>query len=402
MGNEVLVAHPYKHHALELAAAIAESGRAIQLLTPFYRKGLTALLARLPLNAGRRAAGYEHSGLRASDVYCPLPATMLRFALGAARPAAFRDAFDRLAARYVSASVGRFEWLVTLQDYMPRTVEAAVRAGIRIWSDQISNQTHEAIARIAAHHRAFGLAGPDHDESTNRAILRHAELVTVPSTYYERALFSGGVPARNICKIPYGAFFSPSARDPDMAARDRRVFRIVARANNVRKGGHLLLSAIESWSGRWIAALGGKVLQIRVLGDFEPSLASKCNRIRGTRNVEISHGKIPHARVGDLYASADLFVMPALSESLSLACLEAMSFGLPLVVTPYTGVDDVDGVCGFEVEDSVESLGAGILEAIESRHLFPGMSARGQELVREVYNWSRYRQLVKDMIEARM
>ncbi|MBB3255239.1 glycosyltransferase involved in cell wall biosynthesis [Paraburkholderia bannensis] len=401
MGKEVLVVHPYKHHALELAAAIAQSGRPIQLLTPFYRKGLTGLLAWIPLDAGRRAAGYDHAALRASDVYCPFAATMLRFALGG-RPAAFRDAFDQLAAHHVSASAGRFEWLVTLQDYMPRTVDAAVRAGVRIWSDQISNQTDEAISRIGAHHRALGLPEPRHDESKNRAILEQAQLVTVPSSYYERALLSRGVSAQKLYKIPYGAFFPPSSTAANVVLRNRDVFRIVARANSIRKGGHLLLCAIKEWSDRWTAALRGKPLHISVLGEFAPSLASMYSGLGALRNIEISHGNIPHAQVGTLYATADLFVMPALSEALSLACLEALSFGLPLVVTPYTGVDDVVGVCGFEVQDNAMSLGAGILEAIESRHLFPAMSARGQELVRDVYNWSRYRGLVKDAMEARM
>jgi glycosyltransferase involved in cell wall biosynthesis len=402
MGNEVLVVHPYKHHAFELGAAIAESGRAVRFVTPFYKKGLTALLARLPLNAGRRAAGYGHPGLDASNVYCPFSATMLRVALGGARPAAFRDAFDRITARYVEASAGRFDWLVTLQDYMPRTVEAAARAGIRIWSDQILNQTNEAMARIAAHHRAAGLPGPSHDESKNDAILRHAQVVTVPSTYCEHSLLRGGVPARDIYKIPYGAFFAPSAPVTDTVARERAVFRIVARANNIRKGGHLFLSAIESWGDRWVAALGGKTLRVRVLGEFDPPLVAKLSQLGVPRNVEFTHGTIPHARVGELYGNADLFVMPSLSEGLSLACLEALSFGLPLVTTPYTGIEDVAGVCGFEVEDNVESLGAGVLKAIESRHLFPRMGLRGQELVRDVYNWSRYRRLMKDMIEARM
>ncbi|KWF72279.1 glycosyltransferase family 4 protein [Burkholderia pseudomultivorans] len=402
MGNEVLVAHPYKHHAFELGAAIAESGRPVQFITPFYRKGLTAWLARLPLNAGRRAAGYAHPGLPASSVHCPLPATLLRATLGATRPAAFRDAFDRMTARYVSASAERFSWLVTLQDYMPRTVDAAVQAGIRIWSDQILNQTDDAMARIAAHHRTLGLPVPEHDESRNDAILRHAQVVTVPSTYYEHSLLKGGIASADIYKIPYGAFFAPHTTARETVARERREFRIVARANTIRKGGHLLLSAIESWGGRWVAALGGETLRVSVLGELAPALVAQLGTLAIPPDVTITHGTIPHARVGELYGNADLFVMPSLSESLSLACLEALSFGLPLVVTPYTGIEDIAGVCGFMVDDSVDSLGAGILEAIESRPQFAAMRARGQELVRDVYNWQRYRRLMKDMIEARL
>ncbi|HDR9055997.1 TPA: glycosyltransferase family 4 protein [Burkholderia vietnamiensis] len=402
MGNDVLVAHPYKHHAFELGAAIAESGRSVQFVTPFYNKGMIAWLARLPLNAGRRAGGYSHPGLPASSVYCAPTATLARAMLGATRPAAFRDAFDRMTARYVSRSAGRFEWLVTLQDYMPRTVKAAAQAGIRIWSDQILNQTDDAMARIAAHHRLLGLQAPDHDESANNAILRVAQVITVPSTYYENSLLKGGIPARDIYKIPYGAFFEPHHAASTTAVGAGHEFRIVARANTIRKGGHLLLAAVESWGKRWVAALGGGTLHVSVLGELSAPLVGRFNALTIPKNVRITHGTIPHTLVGRLYGDADIFVMPSLSESLSLACLEALSFGLPLIVTPYTGIEDVEGVCGFVVEDSVDSLGERILEAISSRHLFADMRTRGQALVREVYNWPRYRRLMKDMIEARM
>jgi len=66
-----------------------------------------------------------------------------------------------------------------------------------------------------------------------------------------------------------------------------------------------------------------------------------------------------------LLAGAALFVMPTLSESMSLACVEAMCAGLPLVITAHAGVDCfVDGEMGVLVQDDVDSIERGITRAL--------------------------------------
>ncbi|MDQ2766608.1 MAG: glycosyltransferase family 4 protein, partial [Gemmatimonadota bacterium] len=68
----------------------------------------------------------------------------------------------------------------------------------------------------------------------------------------------------------------------------------------------------------------------------------------------------------DILAAGDLFTMPSLSEGLPLALVEAMSFGLPVVVTRVGGVPEVvtDGVEGFLVPPSDPSALAAALDAL--------------------------------------
>jgi glycosyltransferase involved in cell wall biosynthesis len=58
--------------------------------------------------------------------------------------------------------------------------------------------------------------------------------------------------------------------------------------------------------------------------------------------------------IADVLAAGDLFAMPSLSEGLPLALVEAMSFGLPVVVSRVGGVPEVvtDGVEGLLVPPS--------------------------------------------------
>ena len=70
--------------------------------------------------------------------------------------------------------------------------------------------------------------------------------------------------------------------------------------------------------------------------------------------------------VADILAAADLFTMPSLSEGLPLALVEAMSFGLPVVVTGVGGVPEVvtDGAEGMLVPPSDAGALAAALGAL--------------------------------------
>ena len=57
-------------------------------------------------------------------------------------------------------------------------------------------------------------------------------------------------------------------------------------------------------------------------------------------------GPVTRDRVGELYSSADLFVLPTLSDGFAITQLEAMAHGLPVITTPNCGDVVTDGVDG--------------------------------------------------------
>ena len=59
-------------------------------------------------------------------------------------------------------------------------------------------------------------------------------------------------------------------------------------------------------------------------------------------------GALPQAKVFELYAIMDLFVMPSLYEGFGLTAAEAMAAGVPVVGTQIEGLSEVieDGVSG--------------------------------------------------------
>ncbi len=76
----------------------------------------------------------------------------------------------------------------------------------------------------------------------------------------------------------------------------------------------------------------------------------------------------PQTDTGPLYQAADVFVLPSYYEPFSNACLEALSFGLPVITSALNGVAEIlePGVNGVILEDlrDAGALAGGVREAL--------------------------------------
>jgi glycosyltransferase involved in cell wall biosynthesis len=99
---------------------------------------------------------------------------------------------------------------------------------------------------------------------------------------------------------------------------------------------------------------------------------------------------------------ADVFVLPSRSEGLSIAMLEAMYMGLPVVVTDRVGLwrQVEKDRCGLVVPYDEDSL-AGALKRMAAAPDRRAMGQRGRQLVASGYTWEKIaRQLVAEIEEA--
>ena len=86
--------------------------------------------------------------------------------------------------------------------------------------------------------------------------------------------------------------------------------------------------------------------------------------------------------------SADLFVLPSVSEGFSLSILEALACGLPVIVTPVGAVNEVinHGQNGWIVDiDNLACLEASILELIGDPGLRTALGNAGRQSVEDNY-----------------
>ena len=90
------------------------------------------------------------------------------------------------------------------------------------------------------------------------------------------------------------------------------------------------------------------------------------------------------------YQGADLFVLPTLYETFSLASFEAAASGLPVVAPAVSGIEELigDGEAGIVVERTPESVARALARLAEDADLRARMGAEGRRRASE-YTWER-------------
>jgi glycosyltransferase involved in cell wall biosynthesis len=127
-----------------------------------------------------------------------------------------------------------------------------------------------------------------------------------------------------------------------------------------------------------LAAHPSIVLLVVGRGDLEESLKTEASRLGVQDRVRFLGFR---ADVPALLSQLDVFVLPSLSEGLSMALLEAMAAGKPVVATRVGGNPEVvvDGETGILVEaESPESIGSGIAQLLHDRPHAARMGERGR------------------------
>jgi glycosyltransferase involved in cell wall biosynthesis len=185
-------------------------------------------------------------------------------------------------------------------------------------------------------------------------IWRDAAFVTANSQGLRRLALRSH-PRQEIGVIPNGVDckeFAPAEREARTGLRVLAVSRLIR-----RKGLNLLI--------RGFAQLGdpGATLTLVGGGNLEEELRRLAESLGVVDRVHF-RGAVPHAEIAPIYRAHDVFVLPSLNEGMSNTALEAMACGLPLLMTPTGGADEllIDGENGFVLEprsdaDIAEKLG---------------------------------------------
>ena len=167
-----------------------------------------------------------------------------------------------------------------------------------------------------------------------RRIWRRAAAVTVISAE-QAALARRTMPDLQLVTIPNGVdtdVFCPGERT---AAQE---IHVVCAARLIeRKGQHHLLEALAR-----LQASCRRPVRVTLVGtgDAEPKLRNLAGHLRIAQAITFM-GYVPRERMSQVYQAADIFVLPSQQEGMSIALLEAMASGLPVIVTQTGGTDEL-------------------------------------------------------------
>ena len=200
---------------------------------------------------------------------------------------------------------------------------------------------------------------------------------------------------RPIAIIPNGVEVPAEVRTPGFQeaflgafprARGRRLVLFLGRLHR-KKGVDLLMEAWAALARRWPETL--LVMAGPSEGNTRPSLEAAAEKL-GIADRVLFTGMLGPQLKWSALAAADCFVLPSYSEGLSVATLEAMGSGLPVIVTEHCHLPEVAAQdAGWEIQPDVAELEAALGECLASTPERNQERGRhGAALVRQRYSWS--------------
>lgn len=261
------------------------------------------------------------------------------------------------------------------------------------WVQALGNKARESLPRrlirqymAAVERRVFGLA---------------ARIVAVSEFSARQIHERSPEHASRVRVIPTGvdtAYFTP-AEDGALAKRalgldpGRSLVLGVGRLVGVKQFDRLI-------DGFALATARGLDAHLAIAGGGpeQARLAQQARRLGLSARVTVAGYCDPPALRAWMQA-ADLQVCSSAFENLSLAILEGLACGTPVLGTPGGGTSELVGAidpCLVLADDRAETIGAGILAALQDLERLRALGQRGRRLAEARYDWER----VVDQLEA--
>ncbi|ADB42260.1 glycosyltransferase family 4 protein [Spirosoma linguale] len=220
--------------------------------------------------------------------------------------------------------------------------------------------------------------------------LELADIVVGPGRFVMDSI-PGWAADKQTIMAPFGSPVLPAANQPKTNdATGRRPLRVLfAGSMGQRKGLGDLFEAVK--------LLNHPDLELVVMG----SLLSPMEFYRSQYAGFTYEPGRPHDQVLALMRSCDVFCLPSIVEGRALVMQEAMSQGLPLIITPNTGGADLikEGKTGFLVPiRSPKAIAEKLSWFLDNRDQIPAMGAMAQAHA-STYTWDGYGKTVVDSID---
>ncbi len=165
-----------------------------------------------------------------------------------------------------------------------------------------------------------------------------------------------------------------------------------------RKGQHHLLRSFAQLQTQY---KDHKLLLTLVgTGDAERELRKLATELNIDDSVTFL-GFVPREKMPEIYHHADIFILPSQSEGMSIALLEAMASGLPVVVTDAGGTDELitAGENGIVVRwADVEGLTQGLIQLVNNPSQRENMGIKNRNRAVEL-SWQHITQDYVDIMK---
>ena len=349
MEKKIIVAHPGKQHSYKTASAIKKNGNLFKYITTIYNSennlSIKLLKFFLPSNEKNRLNTRKNLDLEESDIvqFCVISGYIEAFLSRFSKMNHIYRFFQQFNADRFGKKVARYA--------IKNNVDAVIIYDSNAYKCfNLLNHKSKIIKIMDVSHinRSYQqdiVFNPKNNNKENiedclpylfpkwylKRIARenkNTDYFLVPSTFVAKSLEYSNINEKRIFEVPYGSNFTINFDRKEKQMGDKIVFLFVGKVS-FAKGIPFLLQAFEQ--------LNYDNVELRLVGEFDSSkwfYKKYCNK----KNIFFI-GKKLHNEVLDELKSSDVFVLPSLMEGMSLAGLEAMSCGLPIICTDSSGLD---------------------------------------------------------------
>jgi len=217
-----------------------------------------------------------------------------------------------------------------------------------------------------------------------------ANKICVPSNFVKETMVESGVDESKITTNAYGSFLTPT--DSIYHNHDKELTVLFVGQLTQRKGIKYLLEAVK------VLKRDGVRVKLILVGQIFGS-GSWFSKYRDC--VDEYYGSVPRNHLKEIYCRSDLFILPSLFEGSALVVYEALSHGIPCIVTPNTGADSIiDDVNGYVVPLRNSHT---IIEKVhllnQDRYKLDNLKQNALETSRNL-SWTNYRERLKNIVKS--
>lgn len=372
--KKVLLVHPLRHHAYHSLKGIVDYSAYSKGFFGYYNKGdlLDVFVNKSPFSV--KLSGYSADDYLSKSIITD-PNCKIRFLIAKGN-GKFMGAYLKYFDEIASKEVRKYDTIHVLQDYCNSTIRSAISQGIPYVYEQIQPFDYAQIEYLEAEIEKVGFPKsyinnrfPQQKIERQLENLEHATAVVSASKATELSIKK--YVNNPIFTFPYGANVNIiESKEVDIVTPKHASNRLkVLYVGNISliKGVHYIIDAAVKLSSYPIDfTFVGKPASAEDL-----KLVNKIKKMGNCTYIE----SIPHAEINYIYQHNDVFIFQGLCEGFGMVSLEAMSNGLPCIVSEGGCGIIKDSVSGFiNKNGDVESIINRLIIFLENRDLLCSMS----------------------------
>ena len=238
-----------------------------------------------------------------------------------------------------------------------------------------------------------------------RSSVRAATLVTVQTEALARRIVSAtGCAPQHIRVVAHGtgqATIQQTAAVPPVADEPLRVGYVTK--SGVQKNFPVLFEAAARLVERGVRLTLVLTLSTEIAANRE--VLGIARRL-GLEGIIENHGELGPQEIGGVYRSLHVFVFPSLCESFGFPMVEAMAYGIPLLIADVDSNVEIAGECGiaFVANDSVALAGA--IDRLAQDRAWHESRARASLARAREFSWTgaaaRTVELLEELIQVKV